>query len=695
MENCDRVIVDRRQFIKLSAYSGASLAIGIQLPGCSSKNDNELSVGAWLAIKSDGSVVFNLSKAELGQNIKTSLAMLVAEELDVNLSQITVKLAQFDEAYGSMSTAGSASIRELWQPIRKSAAIARNLLLQAGAAGLSLKVSQCDTQDGYVVEKDAQNKVSYGSLVSIAATLDIPEKIELKSNREFSVLGKEQASLDLADKVRGGVEYGIDKQIDGLKYAAIKQAPFGAKLKSIQLNVNDEKLKVVKLKKAVAVVADNYWSAQRAIDRASVEWSESKYQGESDGSIRQKYRELLDNPGKSFFSQGEKAAAGQQIISDFEIASQAHVAMEPMNCTVDLNDEGCDIWVSTQNPAGVHAAAKAILETGISKWFNKIASFLGAEDSIRVHPMMVGGAFGRRLQSDFVEQAVIIAASIEGAVKLIWSREEDIQHDFYRPFTAHRLICDYSESGEVVNWQHRVVGPSKGRSAGGASNFPYKHKFLSVEYHLEKTGVPVGSWRGIGNSHNAFIMESVVDQIANAVGQDPIAYRLANLPQDSRAYGVLNRAVSEAKKVAGEQSYLGVALHQGFGSYCAQVAELQKKNETIKLVRVTCVVDCGIAVNPLAIREQIEGGVIFGLSACLGAEINVRNGIVQQSNFHDYPIPTMHDAPIIDVHIVDSEEKPGGIGEVGVPPIAPALANAIFQATGKRFTRLPFESSPF
>ena len=687
----------RRHFIKSSAALGVGFALGVQLVSCTEndpQSDSIFKPNIWLKIDPNNQVTVILSKAEMGQGVMTALSMLIAEELDANWHDIKIELADAADIYGSMATAGSTSIRTLWLPLRTAGAAAREMLLETAASQWNVPVEECSTDSGKVVHLVDGDSLSFGELAEQANKLSVPVSPMLKQISDFKLIGKPVQRIDALSKVTGAAQYGIDTEIEGLKYAAIRQAPvFGATLKSVDnsaIKSIKNILSVVHLNNAVVVVADSYWQAQKAVDALIVQWSDSPVSQVSSSSIKKDYQQLVKQAGTLEYEDGSRSdkQVNHSLAAEYEVSFQAHATMEPMNCTAYVHDSGCDVWVPTQHPQGALDAAKSLLQTGLKKYIAKVLDKVGAEEMIKIHPTLLGGGFGRRLEQDFVIQAVEISSKVGLPIKLIWSREEDIQHDFYRPYTYHRIEADIAEDSVILDWRHRIVGPTHGRSVGGSTHLPYAMDHVYIDYHKKKHGVPIGSWRSIGSSQNAFVIESFIDELAHAVGRDPLQFTKSLMKDHPRSLAVLNKAASEAGW-GKHSAAMGVAVHPGFGSYVAQVAEIVIENSQIRVKKIVCAVDCGLVVNPDIVKPQIEGGVVFGLTAALKNTININNGHVEQSNFHDYPLLAIDEMPEIEVHIIPSVEPPGGVGEIGVPPVAPAVANAVFAASNKRIRQLP------
>lgn len=698
--------LNRRQFIKLSAYLGSGLTLGISegihadSSVASLSSPKKFQPNIWLSIEENNRLNLTISKVEMGQGISTALAMLIADELDADWAQVNIIQVDASVIYGNMTTAGSTSIRSLWMPLRKAGAAAREMLIQAAASRWRVPINECSADSGFVIHTATQRSLVYGELTHYASKLDVPENPSLKNAGSYKLIGRPLKRLDALEKVTGQAVYGIDIEFPGLKYAAIRQAPvFGARVESYDATAVAARsgvLSVISLGDALVVVAETYWQAQQAVDEVEIHWAGvSSLSGKK---IQEDYRLLSEKEGVLEFESGERLHKNfaQKIEADYEVALQAHACMEPMNCTARVTENKCEVWAPTQNPLRAQKLAGDIVETSTQKIINKIKNKLGLhEESIHLHIPLLGGGFGRRLEQDYVIQAVQISKLSGFPIKLIWSRQEDIQHDFYRPYTYHKLKADLSSEGAIDSWQHRIIGPTRGRSVGGAASLPYDISYKKIDYHLKKYSVPVGSWRSVGSSHNAFVKESFVDELAFAANIDPYEYRRKLLKHQKRVLSVLDKvadmsgwAVHQKKK---SSFGLGMALHVGFGSIIAQVARLSMDASTgeIKMHEIYCVIDAGRVVNPGIVRAQVEGGIAFALTATLKGEITIEGGRVQQGNLHDFPLLAMNEMPEVLTYIMPSQRKPGGVGEVSVPPVAAAVCNAIFNLRKIRVRRIP------
>lgn len=700
--------LSRRGFLKLGLASGGGLALGIAFTAGKGRiekltaDGNDFKPNVWIQINSNNTVVLTIPETEMGQGVRTSLPMLIAEELEVDWKNIQLIQAEPGTDFSRLSTSGSLSIRNNWQILRQAGATAREMLLAAAAQRWSTSKNNCSANNSEVINKTTLEKISYGELANIAAEQPLPTNITLKKPQDWKIIGQSKAMIDAREIVTGKASFGIDFQFEKLLHATVIHSPvFGGTAKSI----DDSKAgkipgfrKSIILSNGVAVIAGNTWSAMKAAKSIKIQWSDSPFAKEDDRTIRQQYLSALEKPTETVFESGmpDTIHTANTVSAIYELPYQAHMTMEPMNCTVYLHDDICEIWVPTQSPRGAHYQAKKLTISNIGRSLNRIREKLGLEgDSrhIKVHPQLIGGGFGRRLKQDYVIEAIEIAKTVDLPVKMTWSREEDMQHDYYRPCTTHKLSAQLDTDGRPVKWSHHITAGDRGRSLGGATDNIYDIPSVSVKYTEQKNSVPTGSWRSVGYSHNIFVIESFIDELAKTANADPLQYRLDLLGNEPRCQRVLRKVAGMCnwKSRTEEHRHLGIAVLKGFGSYVAQVAELEEQPAGFRVKQVYCAVDCGTVINPDTVMAQIEGGIIFALTAAIKSRVRIKDGRVTQSNFHDMPILTIKETPPISIEIISNNQAPGGIGEVGVPCLAPALANAIFSLTGERERNLWFE----
>ena len=664
----------------------------------------------FIRIGKDGRVTLVMCQVEMGQGTYTSMPMLLAEELEVALDQVHLEHAPPDDklyglpVFGMQMTGASTSVRLLYEPLRRAGATARTMLLAAAAETWKVDPASCRAHRGVVTHAATGRKLSYGALADTAAKLPVPAQVALKDPREFKLIGTPAKRLDTPAKVNGTTQYGIDVRLPGMKIAAVAASPVvGGKL----VSVDDSKAKaivgvsqIVRLDDAVAVVADHMWAAKKGIEALTLRWDDGPNGTVNTADVVRGLTAAADASGVVVRNEGNASAviagASKKLESAYEVPFLAHAALEPINCTVHVRPERCEVWTGSQVLPRVQAAAAQVI--GLPP------------ERVVVHNFYLGGAFGRRLEVDYVPLAVRIGQQVQGPVKVIWDREADIQHDVYRPYYYDRFSAALNAEGQPIAWMHRIVGPSIFARWGspffkdgidpdavdGAEQLLYDIPAIRVEYvRHEEPMLNTGFWRGVGVTHNMFVIESFMDELAAAAKQDPVAYRRALLSKNPRAKGVLDVAAREAGwgEPLPEGHGRGVAvLYSGWGSFLAAVAEASvSKTDEVRVHRVVCAVDCGTVVNPDTVKAQIEGGIIFGIGGALWGEVTLENGRVQQSNFHDVRVLRINEAPRIEVHLVRNFEAPGGIGEPGTAVTAPAVANAVFAATGKRIRKLPLE----
>lgn len=705
----------RRTFLKASALIGGGLVVAFVVPGAKRVAFAQeapaaaaaLTPNAFLRIGADDSISVLLAHSEMGQGIWTTLPMLIAEELDADWSKFQVAHAPAAPVYantvfGMQGTGGSTTTWSEFDRYRQVGATARAMLVQAAAARFGVEVPACRTENGVVIA--GEQRARYGELADDAGKLAVPANVALKAPAEWKVIGKPTRRLDTPQKTNGSAKFGLDVQFEGLKTAVVARAPvFGAKVKSFDpapaLAVPGV-VKVVQVPSGVAVVADHFWAAKKGRDALTVDWDLGPNIGLDSAAQLAQYRDLARTDGANAARKGDArakvAAAAKTIEAEYHVPYLAHAAMEPLNCTVRISADKCELWVGTQFQTIEQNAAAGI--TGLKP------------EQVEVNTPFLGGGFGRRATpaADVVSEAVHVAKAAGLPVKTVWTREDDTQGGYYRPMYFERARIALGDDGLPTAWDHVLVGQSimagtpfaglikdgvDHSSVEGVSNSPYLTGMADhrVDLHSPTYGVPVLWWRSVGHSQNAFVMESLVDELAHAAGKDPLDYRRALLKDHPRHLGVLNLAAEKAGwgSPLPEGRRRGIAVHESFGSYVAQVAEVSVEEGAVRVHKVTCAIDCGVAVNPLMIAAQMESGIAFGLSAALHGRITLKDGRVQQSNYHDYPALRLPEMPAVETHVVASSEKPGGVGEPGLPPIAPAVANAVFALTGQRLRSLP------
>jgi isoquinoline 1-oxidoreductase beta subunit len=708
--------IDRRSFLRTSAQAAGGLTIAFYVgpvpvdaqmaPPAPAKPLPD--PNAFLRIAPDGTVTVVLAHVEMGQGVWTGLVMLLAEELDLDWSKLHVEHAPAAAAYahtgfGIQITGGSTSIASEFDRYRQVGALARTLLIQAAAQKWNVPVADVRALRGQLVA--GARRVSFGEVAEAAAKLPRPTEVVLEPPSSWTVIGKPHKRLDSAAKVQGRAGFGMDVQFPGLHTAVVARSPhFGGRVKRFDgaaaLRVRGVKA-VVQVPSGIAVVAENFWAAKLGRDALDVEWDPGDGGSIDTTALARQYRETAMSPGAvRAKAAGDPATAlpkaARMVEAEFDLPYLAHAPMEPLNCTVRITDGKCEIWTGTQLQTVDQGVAAEI--TGLRP------------EQVEIQTQFLGGGFGRRATptADFVREAVHVAKAAGLPVKTVWTREDDIKGGYYRPQFFHKVKVGLDAQGAPLAWHHVLVGqsflmggPFEGMVKDGVDPTAVEGVFDSpyvvdlphhlVEFHAPKSPVTTLWWRSVGHSHSAFVMETFMDELAKAAGQDPLAYRRARLAKHPRHLGVLNLAAERARwgtpLPAGR--FRGLAVHESFSSYVAQVAEISVSGGRIQVHRVVCAIDCGIAVNPAGVAAQLESAVVFGLSAALHGEITMREGRVQQSNFHDYPALRLHEMPVVEVHIVPSQERPSGVGEPGVPPIAPAVANAVFAATGQRLRRLP------
>ncbi len=698
----------RRTLLKGGLTLGAGLVIGFELPlsrQARAQQPGMFAPNQWLKIDRDGIVTITNSVPEMGQGSMTTMPMIVADELDADWGKIKVEQAPANPALyanpvtKTQSYGGSRGVRDHLEMWRKAGAAARTMLKQAAAQEWGVPESEVDTEPGTVIHRPSGRKLMYGQLVDRAAQLPVPQDPKLKTKDQFRYIGKEGiARLDIPLKIDGKAIYGIDVKVPGAQVGSIERCPvFGGKVETFDASAA-KAIKgvshVVQVTNGIAVVGDSFWSVMKGRRALKVKWNEGPLANLSSAEITRGYQDLAKQPGQVARKEGDAekvlGGGGKVIEAVYQVPFLEHACMEPMNCTASVKADRCEVWVPTQNPGGHQALAAKITGLPLEK--------------VTINTTLLGGGFGRRGEPDFVTDAVETSKAIGGPVKIIWTREDDLQHGFYRPATYNVFKAALDAQGTPTAWWNRIVGPGiliqKGRAPAGsidpaavegARNHPYDIPNILVEWKEKDFGVPVGFWRSVGSSQNAFITESFIDELAHAAGKDPYEYRRALLGKAKRHKTVLETAATKANwgapLPAGRAR--GIAVAFSYGSYAAHVAEVSVTPDgQLRVHKLVCAIDCGIAVNPDQVRAQMEGGAVYAMTG-LFDQITLDKGRVQQSNFHDYPMLRIAEAPVVETHIVDSGEAPGGLGEPGVPPVAPSICNAVFALTGKRIRTLP------
>ncbi len=706
-----RTAVTRREFLETTGVVGAGLMLGFHLPaggrfGAVADAPAPFAPNAWLRIGADESVLVVVDRSEMGQGVTTALPMLLAEELDADWSKVKIEFAPADKAYanplfGMQGTGGSTSVRAAWQPLRKAGAAARDMLVSAAAQTWGVDKAECHAERGAVIHGPSQRRLSYGRLVGKAATLPVPPDVPLKAPKDWKILGTRVRRLDTPPKVDGTAQFGIDVKVPGMLVAVIARSPViggtVASFDAAKARAVPGVRQVVPISSGIAVVADGYWPAKQGRDALAVTWNEGRNAQLTSASISQLLTQSADHAGAVARHDGSDpeaalAAAATRYDAAYELPFLAHATMEPMNCTAHVRPDGVDVWAPTQFQTGAQGLAAKI--GGVPP------------EQVKIHTTYLGGGFGRRFELDFIQEALETSKAAGAPVKVIWSREDDTQHDQYRPACYHRLRAGLDAAGQPVAWTHRIVAPSimarvfpnfvkdgiDGEAVEGGVGMPYAVSNVHVDYLMPDTGIPVGFWRSVNNTFNAFVVESFVDELAHAAKKDPYEYRRDLLGKAPRHLGVLNLVASKAgwgaPLPAGRSR--GIAVWKSFESHVAEVAEISiDADGAVRVHRVVCAVDCGPVVNPDIVEAQMQSAIVYGLTAALWGEITIDQGRVTQSNFHNYRMLRMAEMPQIEVHIVSSTESQGGVGEPGTPPIAPAVCNAIYAATGKRIRKLP------
>ena len=710
-------LISRRSFIKTASLIGSGFAIGFNFLQAKRELNSEFSPNMYINVLSDDTVVLSVSKAEMGQGIWTSLPMLIAEEMEVDWGKVKVQQISKDNFIG---TGGSMSISGYgWEKMREAGAVAKQVLVESAALKWKVSPVECVAKNSVVYHQKTRRSTSFGSLVDKASKVKIPKSVRLKKPSEFNLLGKDMLRTDSKIKVDGTALFSMDKNLSGMLYAMVERPKyFGAKYK----NSNLEQIKnqngiidVFRIPSGVAIVGEKYWSVVKARKLLKVNWEKKSNPVYADSKIYRSHLDKLSN-GKS--SKVRKDGSPSKIFKNakdivkaqYYLPFQTHAAMEPCNCVVNVSDGACEIWTGTQNPD--NAITRASKVTGFP------------EKNIKLNLTFLGGGFGRKSFNDWIEDCVRISKHLKKPIKLINSREDDTKYGFARPSSKHNMSAVVS-SKSIKAWKHIVVSPDPltGNAANqygasipilkwatsigivknkirnylvtdGAAHIPYDFENVSVKASPFETDIPLGFWRAVFHSQNAFANECFIDELAHKSDIDPIQLRLSHLKNNIRSIKVIQKVADESNWGSSlpKDHFQGFAYHYSFGTHVAQVAELSIVDNQIKVHKVFCSVDCGQTVNPMTIRAQIQGSIIFGMGATLNSEMTVKNGRVNESNFDDYPVVRFDESPQIKVFILKNNEKPGGVGEPGLPPIAPAIANAVFAASGKRIRKLPILS---
>jgi isoquinoline 1-oxidoreductase beta subunit len=700
-----RAGLSRRAFFKVSGAATGGLLMSIKLPAqmreAEAADAGRFAPNAFIHIGGDGEIVLTMPYVEMGQGTYTAISMLIAEELEVDLKQVQLEHAPPNEKlYGNpliggvQATGNSNAIRAAWRPLRQAGAIARTMLVSAAAKKWKVELTSCRAERGEVIHPASGRRIKYGALATDATKLPVPENVALKRPQDFKLIGTPAKRLDTPAKVNGTAIYGIDVRPPSVKIATLAQSPvFGGRVKGVR--------QIVRLDDAVAVVADHMGAAKKGLAALVIEWDDGPHAKLNTDEIVGELEQATLNSGPVAQNIGNVDAAMASAVSKvdaiYQVPFLAHATMEPMNCTVHVRKDGCEVWVGSQVLG--RAQATAAKTAGLPL------------DKVVVHNHLIGGGFGRRLEVDGVTRAVEIAKQVDGPVKVVWTREEDIQHDMYRPTFFDRISAGLDERGMPVAWNHRFAGSSiiarwapplfnnglDPDTTEGAINLVYALPNLHVEYlRVEPPGIPTAFWRSVGPSHNVFVTESFMDELAVAAKQDPVAYRRALLDKTPRAKAVLELAAEKAGwgQPLPQGVGRGVSVQFVFATYMAQVAEVEvSRDGAVRIRRVVCAVDCGTVVNPDTVQAQIQSAIMFGITAALYGKITLKDGRVEQTNFDTYRILRLDEAPAVEVHIVQSFEPPGGMGETGTSAIVPAVTNAIFAATGKRLRKLPIDTT--
>ena len=702
--------LSRREFVGAGIAAGAGLVIGFYLPHGNESAKKSFSPNAYLRITPDNKVTIVVARSEMGQGVRTALPMILAEELEADWKQIEVEQAGASTLFGDQTTGGSASIRTTWDPMRKAGAAAREMLISAAALTWSVPRSGCTAENSHIKHAVSNRTLSYGDLAAKASTLPIPTDVPLKQSKDYKIVGQRLARLDTPDKVKGDAVFGIDFRLPGMKYAVLSRCPtIGGKVSGFDDKESKKISGVTYVGKigdsAVAVVADSVWGAMEGRRVLNVTWDDGPNKDLNTAGVMASFKQAASKKGVNMYAAGEPAkVSGRHISAEYTLPFMAHAPMEPGNCTAHFQGTKCELWAPTQVPQDCR---------------DSVATAIGLDpDQVRVNVTLMGGGFGRRLEHDYAVEAALVSKAINAPVKVIWTREDDMRFSTYRPASLHQLSATLDGSGFPIALTHRIIAPSisgqKGQPVpnGVDPDLPdeagpvYGLPNYNIEYVLAETPVPLGWMRSVYALQAAFALESFIDELAVAAGKDPLQYRLHLLAKDqdlpyftttwhtARFRAALQLAAEKSAwdKPLPAGHYRGVACFGCFASYMAEVVEITMENGQPRVHRVVAVVDCGQVVNPAILEQQIQGGIVYGLANALRAKITIDKGRVVQGNFDDYAPLRMEETPAVEVYAVPSQELPTGIGEPSVPPIAPALCNAIYSATKKRIRALPILS---
>jgi len=704
--------VSRREFVVAGVAAGAGLVVGFYLPHGGRGHKRPFSPNAYLRITRDNKITIVVARSEMGQGVRTALPMILAEELEADWKQIEIEQAGASTLYGDQTTGGSASVRTTWDPMRKAGAAAREMLVSAGALTWGVARSSCSAVSGSVVHAASNRRLTYGELAAKAAMLPVPTDVTLKQAKDYKIVGQRLGRVDTPAKVKGEAEFGIDFRMPGMKFAVLSRCPtIGGKVVSFDDKESKKNSGVSYVGKisdaAVAVVADSVWGAMEGRRLLNVNWDEGPNKDLNSAAVMDALKRAATKKGVTLYSIGDVAKVkGRRITAEYHLPFMAHAPMEPGNCTANCSATGCELWAPTQVPQDCR---------------DSVAQAVGLDpDQVKVNVTLMGGGFGRRLEHDYAVEAALVSKAIGGPVKVIWTREDDMRFSTYRPASLHQLSAVLDGAGWPVAFTHRIIAPSisgqKGQPVPGGVDpdlpdeaaFVYGLENVLIESVIEETPVPLGWMRSVYALQAGFASESFIDELATAAGKDPLKYRLHMLAQNkdqdiqyftttwhtARMRGVLQLAAEKAgwKNPLPAGRFRGIACFGCFSSYMAEVVEISMENETPRVHRVVAAVDCGQVVNPGIVEQQIPGGIVYALSNALRAKITIEKGRVVQGNFDDYAPLRMEETPVVEVHFVVNTEAPTGIGEPSVPPLAPALCNAIYAATKKRIRALPILS---